>query len=166
MGRPCSVCQHPQSFEINEALIIEGRSNRSLAKQYGLDHNAVQRHRQHIPGLLLKARNAMQIREAEALVELLERQIGDMEDAKGSARDEGDYRAIVNAASNIVSAVEPLGKALNAYYSQQAASHELISPEAADAIYEALEPYPEVYRRVAEALEALRNRRALEAGTG
>ena len=108
----------------------------------------------------------MQIREAEALVELLERQIQDMEAAKGSARDAGDYRAIVNAASRIVSAVEPLGKALNVYYSQQAASHELISPEAADAIYEALEPYPEVHRRVAEALEALRSRRALEAGTG
>jgi len=55
MSQACIVCSHPASFEINEALIMEKRSNRRTAAQYGVTEQAIRRHRQHIPLLLIKA---------------------------------------------------------------------------------------------------------------
>jgi DNA-binding NarL/FixJ family response regulator len=45
---------------INEALVVEGQSNRAIAGQYGLGRESVRRHRAHIPELLLKARDDLE----------------------------------------------------------------------------------------------------------
>jgi hypothetical protein len=77
MTQACSVCTHPVSFDINEALVIEGRSNRAVARQFGLHHEAVRRHRKHIPELLVRAAEDFQSYEAASIlarVEHLERQ--------------------------------------------------------------------------------------------
>jgi hypothetical protein len=64
MSQACSVCTHPDSLDINEALVIEGRSNRAVARQFGLHHDAVRRHRKHIPELLVRAAEDFQSYEA------------------------------------------------------------------------------------------------------
>ena len=77
MSQMCSVCTHPDSLDINEALVIEGRSNRAVARQFGLHHDAVRRHRKHIPELLLQAAEDFRSYEAASIlarVEHLERQ--------------------------------------------------------------------------------------------
>ena len=51
-----------------KALVIDKRSNRTIAKQYGLHYSAVQRHRQHIPQLLVKAHEAEQVTQADELL--------------------------------------------------------------------------------------------------
>ena len=68
MPRTCTVCAHEDAVLINEALVLHKISNRSIAKQYGVDHNAVQRHREHIPRLLVKAAEAEEIAQADDLV--------------------------------------------------------------------------------------------------
>ena len=68
MGRSCSVCSHPESFVINEAIVLEKRSNRVVARQFGLHHDAVRRHREHIPKLLVEASRAMDAYEADDLL--------------------------------------------------------------------------------------------------
>ena len=68
MGRACSVCAHEAAFEINEAIVIARESNRTIAQHYGLHYSAVQRHRQHIPQLLLKSAEAQQIADADDLL--------------------------------------------------------------------------------------------------
>jgi hypothetical protein len=49
LARSCSVCQHEDSVLINEALVVQGLSNRAMTRQFGLSKDAVRRHWQHIP---------------------------------------------------------------------------------------------------------------------
>jgi hypothetical protein len=69
--RECTVCNHPDAVLINEHLVgIGGKlSNRAIARQYDLHHDAVQRHRQHVPELLVKASQAMEVAEADSLID-------------------------------------------------------------------------------------------------
>ncbi len=57
MGRPCTVCAHPQRLEIDRAL-LDGNSFRGVAGRYGLQRSSVDRHRAHI---------AKSMKEADAL---------------------------------------------------------------------------------------------------
>src|SRR5215211_8445055 len=72
MGQICTVCAHELSFEINEALVVSKQSNRTIAQQFGVHYSAVQRHRQHIPELLLKASQSLQVFDADRLLEQIE----------------------------------------------------------------------------------------------
>jgi hypothetical protein len=56
MPRRCTVCDHPQRHNIDEALVT-GAPYRSVAKQFSLSESAVYRHKtEHVPAHLLKAR--------------------------------------------------------------------------------------------------------------
>lgn len=73
MARKCTVCQHPDRDEIDWA-ILGGASYRHIASQYGLEYNAISRHRKHIKKSILKAfeeerssQNHDLIQEAETL---------------------------------------------------------------------------------------------------
>jgi hypothetical protein len=72
MGQKCTVCSHPDAFAINEALVIERRSLRNIAKQFDVNYQAVNRHKQHIPHLLVQASRSMEIAEADTLIDRLE----------------------------------------------------------------------------------------------
>lgn len=47
MSRPCSVCRHPERSTI-DARLGDGDSARGLAPEYGLHHDAINRHRRHL----------------------------------------------------------------------------------------------------------------------
>ena len=69
MPRTCTVCTHPKRAKIDEALVSNRSTNRSIAKQYGLDDVAVWRHRQsHLPETIAKAHEAKEIARADGLV--------------------------------------------------------------------------------------------------
>jgi hypothetical protein len=72
MARECTVCAHPDAVLINEALVIESQSNRAVTRQYDLSKDAVRRHREHIPELLVKASQAMEVAEADSLLDRIE----------------------------------------------------------------------------------------------
>ena len=55
MPRACTICTAKDAVTINEDLVLRGKSNRAISRQYGLHHDAVRRHREHIPDLLVKA---------------------------------------------------------------------------------------------------------------
>lgn len=70
-GRPCTVCQHAEAHPINIA-IVQGESNRSVARSYGFSEQAVRRHRrQHLPELLVKAKEAVDVHQALDVVQQL-----------------------------------------------------------------------------------------------
>jgi len=89
MAQQCSVCYHPEGHAINEAIILEGKSNRAIALRYGVSKDSVQRHKTHIPNLLRQARHDMQVYDASnilAKIETLERETLDpLEAAKGDS---------------------------------------------------------------------------------
>ena len=72
MPRSCTVCSHPDAISINEALVLEKKSNRAITRQYGLHHDAVRRHREHIPEMLTRASRAEEVAEADTLLDRIE----------------------------------------------------------------------------------------------
>jgi hypothetical protein len=71
MGRSCTVCSHEDTLAINEALVLEKKSNRRIAAQYGLSEQAVRRHKEHIPQLLVAAAEMQGIEQAEDLLDTM-----------------------------------------------------------------------------------------------
>jgi transposase-like protein len=58
MPRRCTVCDHPETHSIDEAL-VSGAPYRSVAKRFGLSDSAVYRHKtEHLPARLSKAKEA------------------------------------------------------------------------------------------------------------
>jgi transposase len=72
MPRECTVCAHPDAVLINEAIVVEGKSNRAIASHYGLGREAVRRHKEHIPKLLLKARENLDAYNAASILSKIE----------------------------------------------------------------------------------------------
>ena len=110
MAQPCSVCSHPDSVLINEALIIEGQSNRAITRQYDLSKDAVRRHREHIPELLVKASQALEVAQADDLLDqvrnLQQRALAILDKAEAADELRTALAAIAQARGNL----ELLGK--------------------------------------------------------
>ncbi len=110
MPRTCTVCAHPEVFSVNEAVVLEKRSNRVVARQFGLHHDAVRRHREHIPGLLVKALEAEEAAHADDL-------LGRVEDLHGrtlaileAAEDAGELRTALAAIKEARGNLELVGR--------------------------------------------------------
>src|SRR5215212_654344 len=73
MPRRCTVCAHDESRQIDVAL-IQREPYRHIATRFGVSTGALQRHsREHIPRLLLRAREATEAADAERLRAELDR---------------------------------------------------------------------------------------------
>lgn len=64
MPRSCSACHHDSRAAI-EAAILEGRSLRDVARQYGLSKDGLSRHRGHISPALVRVIERREERQAE-----------------------------------------------------------------------------------------------------
>jgi hypothetical protein len=71
MPRTCTICTHAQRQAIDEALVA-GESFRSIAFRFDTSHMAVQRHKKHLSGKLVKAAERAEERHADSLVEQLD----------------------------------------------------------------------------------------------
>ncbi|MBV9405138.1 MAG: hypothetical protein JO211_07325 [Acidobacteriaceae bacterium] len=151
MSRSCSACNHPESFEINEAIIVRGCSKRAVADQFGLSPTAVQRHKRHIPQLLVEASRHTDHFEADAIlmrVEDLEREtLEALEQAK--AQDElGFVLASIREQRHNLELVSKIRQIIQTAPQVNVA----ISPQVQQVIIEALGPYPDAKLAVADAL--------------
>jgi hypothetical protein len=72
MPQKCTVCSHENALWINEALVVEGKANRVIARQYDLHHDAVRRHREHIPELLVEGAKHTSAFEVDAILMRIE----------------------------------------------------------------------------------------------
>jgi len=154
--RTCTVCAHEDAVLINEALVLHKTSNRSIAKQYEVDHNAVQRHREHIPRLLVKAAEAEEIAQAEDLVHEIKTMVTRVRafiDKTEAADDGPEFRA---HAAEWRKQVELLAKIAGELQQEGTTNNYVfISPVVTDTIVAALAPYPEAGYAVSDALKEL-----------
>jgi hypothetical protein len=154
--RTCTVCAYEDAVLINEALVLHKISNRSIAKQYGVDHNAVQRHREHIPRLLVKAAEAEEIAQAEDLVHEIKTMVTRVRafiDKAEAAHDGPEFRA---HAAEWRKQVELLAKIAGELQQEGTTkNYVFISPVVTQTIVAALAPYPEAGYAVSEALKEL-----------
>jgi hypothetical protein len=70
--RSCTVCSHDECHAINVAL-VQRDTYRHIASSFGVSTKALQRHsKDHLPELLLKAKDAADVAEADSLLMRIE----------------------------------------------------------------------------------------------
>jgi hypothetical protein len=159
MPRRCTVCDHPESHSIDEAL-VGGAPYRSVAKQFELSESAVYRHKtEHLPAHLLKAREIEETARADDLLEqvmnLQTHALAILERAEKS----GDLRTALAAISQARGNLELLGK-LAGQLDERPVVNLNVSPEWLElraVIVGALEPYSEARGAVLQAIEGSDN---------
>jgi hypothetical protein len=68
MPQRCTVCTHPKRFDIDRQIAAASGSKRDIARQYGLEKDAVHRHAEHhLPRTLVKAQHIKEIAHADSL---------------------------------------------------------------------------------------------------
>jgi hypothetical protein len=161
--RECTVCSHPESFSINEAIVGVGeegkKSNRTIAKHYGVDHNAVQRHKQHIPELLLKASQALEVADADALLAKIEDLYAEAIEVLEAGKGEQDHRLVLSAKDRAGKQLETLAELRGELDRRPTVNIALVEhpdyKRLEDVLTGALEPYPAARYAVADALKEL-----------
>ena len=157
MPRTCTVCAHNDQHLINVALVSR-EPYRHIAAHYSVSTGALQRHAQeHIPALLVQAKDAVEHSEADDLLEEL-RRIGERLDRLSDlAEADGDYRAAMGGQSVLLKRVDLLAR-VRQIISEAPTVNLWLSPEwtaVRTAIVLALEDYPEARAAVSEALVGL-----------
>jgi hypothetical protein len=146
---------------INEEMILKRTANRRVAAQYGLSEQAIRRHRQHIPQLLVKASQAMEVAQADDLLDqvrdLQRRALGILDKAEAADELRTALAAIAQARGNL----ELLGKLAGELQQEGATNIQIALVEHPDyarlreAILVALEPHVEARWAVAAALRGI-----------
>jgi hypothetical protein len=152
----CSVCKHPKRAEIDRLLLSGEGTNRSIAKDYGLNHNAVQRHRsRHIAPALVKAKEHREIIEANSVmgdVQMLRTRAIALLD---QAESEGDVKLACTALREVRGIIELLAKVSGELETKTEIN--IIQNntwiEIRTCVIDALKPYPEARNAVVHALE-------------
>ena len=155
VSNKCSVCQHNEINAINEKL-VSGVSPRNLAKDYGLNHMALYRHKDnHLPKTLVKAKQVEEQTAADDLLDRVETIYNQAWQLMEKAEHEGKYQPAVSALKEARNSLELIGKLIgqlktgteiNITYNT-----EFIAVRGA--IYKALLPYPEARQAVIQALD-------------
>jgi hypothetical protein len=166
MPQVCTVCSHPDALEINEALVIHRRSKRTIANQYGLHDSSIQRHKEHIPELLLKAARAEEIVEADKVLDRILEHLDRGHALESKAGALGQLGHEISAHNSVRSDIELLAEALGKIDRAGGIKFVLNNPVwvmLEQTIVDALEGYPDAKAAVLTALQDA-ERRALTGG--
>ena len=157
MGRPCSVCAHAARATIDQA-IVQDTAYRVIARQHGLDHDAVRRHADnHLPVALAQAKEAEEVAHGDDLLAQLRDLQATTLRLLTTAERAGKLTAAVLAVGQARQNIELLAELLN-QLDRRPTLNLLIAPEwltVRAALLTALQPFPEARAAVAERLIAL-----------
>ncbi len=156
MSRTCTICTHDERHAINVAL-VQRDSYRDIARHYGVDKSALSRHaKEHLPELLVKAKNAAEVAEADDLlsrVEALQRRtLAILE----SAEEAGELRTALSAIKEARGNLELVGR-ISKELDERPTLNLYMNPEWLElraVIVGALEPHREAREAVLRALES------------
>jgi len=108
MGRPCTVCTHPQIDAINKALAA-GESHQSVADRFGLAASSVGRHkRKHLPAEIAKAAKVEEVAAADNLLQFLTGLQEEAAEVAGKGKRRGDGRLELQAIKTQLDVVSTL----------------------------------------------------------
>ena len=157
MPQNCSVCLHKSCNEINR-LLLDGKSVRYIAEQYGFTASTVQRHKAHIPKKLAKAKEAKEVTEADdlmsELLSLKSRALSLMDQAEAAQ----NYPAAISAIGQARQVIETLAE-VRGELDRRAIVNVNIIPvwvTIKAALFEALEPYPDARLAVSQKLKEIK----------
>lgn len=159
MPQVCTVCSHPESFAINEALVVHKQSNRAVACQYDLNRESIRRHREHIPQLLVQASRAQEVADADSLLDRLESWAKRIEDACSAVEGNEDYAEFWKGVSVLRSYLETIGEITKELERRPQVTIALIEhpnwQRFEDILTTTLEPYPAARYAVADAIREI-----------
>jgi hypothetical protein len=158
MPQVCTVCSHPDSHAINEALVVQGESNRAMTRRYGLSKDAIRRHREHIPELLVQASRAQEVADADLILDKLVGLEDEARVALKATKESGEWRTFLAAVAEIRENVKLLAQVSGKLKEVQVHNTQvnvLIAPQVHAAIVSALAPYPDARIAVAQALKEI-----------
>ena len=157
MPRRCTVCDHPESHGIDEALVT-GAPYRSVARRFELSESAIYRHKtEHLPAHLLKAREVEEVAQADHLLEQVRNLQAHALNILERAEKAGDLRTALAAIYQARGNLELLGK-LAGELDERPVVNLNVSPEWLElraVIVGALEPHPAAHGAVLRALEGV-----------
>ena len=155
MPRTCTICTHEQRPEIDAAL-LNGEPYRHIAARFDTSTGALQRHREHLPSQLVKAREAEEITQADTLLEQVRSLQTRALSILDRADDSGDLRTALGAIREVRSNLELLAKLLGELQ-QEGTVNVTLTPEwlgLRAVVISALTPYPDAAQAVSKALTA------------
>jgi len=158
MPRVCTVCNHPNKVEIDR-MLVEGEPYRSIAKQFSLSDAAVYRHKSHLNGTLLKAKEVKEIAQADNLMEQITNLQSRALNILSKTEEAEDWRAATGAIREARGCLELLCRLAGELKEVQTVNI-IVSPqwvELRTTIIEALEPHPEAKFAVLRALQGKLN---------
>jgi hypothetical protein len=157
MPRRCTVCDHDEHHAINVAL-VQRDSYRNIAERYGLSVGALSRHtKEHLPKLLVKARDAVEVAEADSLLARIEALQSKTLDALEAVEEERNYPVLLGAVREARANLELIGRVTKELEATPTLNIHL-NPEWVElrtVIVTALEPYSEARGAVLGALESV-----------
>ncbi len=154
MPRTCTVCQHPERHAINVAL-VQRETYCAISREYGPSRDALRRHaREHLPELLAKSHDAVEVAEADSLLSRVEGLYKRTEAILEAAERSGEWSTALGAIRECRGNLELLGRVTKEL--QDTPTFNLtLNPEYLEVralIVQALDPYPDARRAVADAL--------------
>ena len=159
MPRRCTVCDHDEHHAINVAL-VQRDSYRNIAERYGLSVSALSRHtKEHLPKLLVKARDAVEVAEADSLLARIEALQSKTIDALEAVEEERNYPVLLGAVREARANLELIGRVTKELEATPTLNIHL-NPEWVElrtVIVTALEPHPAARDAVVRAIEGVSN---------
>ncbi len=155
MPRVCTICTHEKRADIDSALLAE-EPYRHIATRYGTSTGALQRHREHLPVHLAKAKDAEEMTQADTLLEQVRNLQTRALSILDRADDSGDLKTALAAIREARSNLELLGK-LAGELQQEGTINLVVNAEwltLRAAVISALLPYPDAAQAVTRALAA------------
>jgi hypothetical protein len=159
MPRECTVCSHPDAVLINEALVVQKASNRVVARQYDLHHDAIRRHRMHIPEMLAKASRAEEVAQADTLLDRIEGLQRRTEAILSRVEGTDNYSAQLGAIREMRANLTIIGE-ITKELNRTPTLNLVLNPEYVairTAIVEAVEGYPDVREAITTKMLELEN---------
>ncbi len=155
MPRTCTICGHDERHQIDVALVRRD-AYRHIARRFDVSTRSLQRHaKEHIPGLLVKAREAEEIAEATDLLADITRLRDSAFDLLDRAERSFEWKAQVAAIREARENIRILAE-LQGRLATQGTTTIINSPEYLEVralIVQALGPYPDARLAVVRALE-------------
>lgn len=117
MPRKCTICENKKRNEIDISLAVEGASLRSIARQYRVSKDALKRHMDngHISPAAITVKQIRDIHQTETFQEEHEKIKTDLESQKSQARDEKNYRLLLDITKEQIRLHDISGKASGVY---------------------------------------------------
>ncbi len=159
MPRSCTVCTHDERHAVNVAL-VQREPYRHIASRYSVSTGALQRHaKDHLPELLAKAKDAVDVAEADSLLERIEGLYKRTEAILEAAEEGKEWGTALAAIRECRGNLELLGRVTKEL--ETAPTFNLhLNPqwlELRALIVAALEPYSEARGSVLRAIEGMGN---------